>query len=90
MDMMLREAVSVAKREGEEILDGRISVAPYDGTCTYCPYSNACGMDRKVPGYKYRSGSKLKRKDAVSFLCAKYADGTEGTDDEKGGADNGV
>ena len=72
MDMMLREAVDVARREAEEILDGRITVSPYSGTCKYCPYSNACGMDRKIPGYKVRNAGSMKRADAIAELCRKY------------------
>ena len=37
MDMMLTEAVNVAKTEAEEILGGRISISPYNDTCKYCP-----------------------------------------------------
>ena len=95
MDMMLNEAVSVAESEGEEILSGRISVAPYNGSCKYCPYSSACGMDRKVPGYKYRSDSKMKRADAVAALCAKAGpgeviSGKAERKTEEGGEDNGI
>jgi ATP-dependent helicase/nuclease subunit B len=75
MDMMLREAVDVARREAEEILGGRVSVSPYSGTCKYCPYSNACGMDRKIPGYKVRNSGSMKRADAIAELCRKYDNG---------------
>ena len=90
MDMMLNEAVRVAQKEGEEILRGCISVAPYNGSCKYCPYASACGMDRKIPGYKYRPDSKLKRSDAIAQLCGK--DGSERPDEntEEGGRDNGI
>ena len=90
MDMMLGEAVSVAKTEGEEILNGRISVAPYSGTCKYCPYVNACGMDRKIPGYKYRPDSKLKRNEAIAALCAKNEPEKADTKSKEGGDDNGI
>ena len=90
MDMMLSEAVRVAQKEGEEILRGCISVAPYNGSCKYCPYASACGMDRKIPGYKYRPDSKLKRSDAIAQLCGK--DGSERPDEntEEGGRANGI
>ncbi|MBR7088887.1 MAG: exodeoxyribonuclease V subunit gamma [Lachnospiraceae bacterium] len=90
MDMMLDEAVRVARKEGEEILGGKISVSPYDGTCTYCPYKGACGMDRKIPGYKYRSDSKVKRADAIAALCAGDAAGKAEENTEKGGEENGI
>ncbi|MBO4609540.1 MAG: exodeoxyribonuclease V subunit gamma [Lachnospiraceae bacterium] len=90
MDMMLNEAVRVAKTEGEEILNGKITVSPYNGTCTYCPYRGACGMDRKIPGYKYRSDSKVKRADAIAMLCAGTDPGKAEENTEKGGEDNGI
>ena len=90
MDMMLNEAVKVAKAEGEEILKGRISVAPYSGSCKYCPYSNACGMDRKIPGYKYRSESKLSRAAAIAALCDKNDPEKKKKNAKEGGEDNGV
>ncbi len=90
MDMMLNEAVRVAKTEGGEILDGKISVSPYNETCKYCPYKGACGMDRKIPGYKYRSDSKVKRADAIAALCAGADPGKTQENTEKGGEDNGI
>ncbi len=46
---------------GREMLDGCISVNPYEkGTsqaCTYCSYKNVCGFDGAIPGYEKR---KLK------------------------------
>ncbi|MCR5618832.1 MAG: exodeoxyribonuclease V subunit gamma [Lachnospiraceae bacterium] len=90
MDMMLNEAVSVAKSEGKEILDGKISVSPYSGTCKYCPYKSACGLDRKIPGYKFRTDSKLKRADAIAALCAEQSGEGSGTKTEEGGEDNGL
>ena len=83
MDMMLSEAVDVARSEGEEILDGKISIAPYTGSCKYCPYISACGMDRKIPGFKYRNEGKHGRSDAITALCAKYkAEESENKDSE--------
>ena len=43
---------------GREMLDGCISVNPYEkGTsqaCTYCSYKNVCGFDGAIPGYEKR------------------------------------
>lgn len=40
------------------ILDGEAGTEPYElgkkNACTYCPYSSACGFDRKLPGYEFR------------------------------------
>lgn len=40
------------------ILEGDAEVAPYElgkkNACTYCPYTDICGFDRKLPGYEFR------------------------------------
>lgn len=46
-------------RVAKDILDGRTDASPvrYDGNttaCTYCPYQDSCGFDRRIPGYDYR------------------------------------
>ncbi|MDO4306084.1 MAG: helicase-exonuclease AddAB subunit AddB [Eubacteriales bacterium] len=42
----------------EAILAGEAEVSPYElgrrNACTYCPYQNVCGFDKKMPGYEYR------------------------------------
>ncbi len=48
----------------EDILEGRTDASPvrYDGNttaCTYCPYRNSCGFDRRIPGYDYREPEEL-------------------------------
>ena len=44
---------------GSRILSGEADIRPYydsenKNACTYCPYINVCGFDRKLPGYNYR------------------------------------
>lgn len=81
MDMVLKEAVDVVKKEACEIFEGKISVDPYTSSCEYCPYSAACGMDKKIPGYKTRSDKNKKRSEIIDDLKKKYAEG---------GEDNGI
>ena len=69
---VLEEAVNVAKKEAEEILAGRISIEPFSSVCAYCPYSSACGMDKKIPGFKVRTSGKTDRKEVLKALCDKY------------------
>lgn len=51
------------KRMGREILDGRISAAPYKSgsrtACDFCPYHSVCGFDLKTDGFGYRRFDKL-------------------------------
>ena len=46
------------KTMGREILDGKITVAPYkEGSrtaCDYCPYHSVCGFELKTDGYAFR------------------------------------
>ncbi len=45
----------------KEIFDGNVEALPYQKTdkksmaCTYCPFKSACGFDRKIPGYEYKT-----------------------------------
>ena len=81
MDMVLKEAVDIASREAVEILSGKISIDPYKSSCDYCPFSTACGMDKKIPGYKTKSDKNKKRADILNELAEKYSEG---------GEDNGI
>ena len=82
MDMVVNEAASVAKREALEILGGKISVDPFVSACTYCAYKSACGMDKKIPGYKTKSESKTDRKEVIAALCSKYEKKEEGGNED--------
>ena len=81
MDMVLKEAVDIASREAVEILSGKISVDPYKSSCEYCPFASACGIDKKIPGYKTKSDKNKKRADVLNELANKYSEG---------GEDNGI
>ena len=81
MDMVLKEAVDIASREAAEILSGKISIDPYRSSCDYCPFASACGMDKKIPGYKTKSDKNRKRADILNELADKYSEG---------GEDNGI
>lgn len=57
------------KQIGSGILDGTISVNPYEQganqACTYCAYRNVCGYDSRVEGYEMRRLPKLSADDAL-------------------------
>ncbi len=54
---------------GNEILDGTISVNPYEQNgnqaCTYCAYKSICGFDSRIDGYRMRKLEKLGADDAL-------------------------
>ncbi len=59
LELLLEKAQNAACRLSESILDGTICadpklLAPDRTSCTYCPYKNACGFDRKLKGYGIR------------------------------------
>lgn len=60
------------KNIGREILDGRISVNPYEkgslDACTYCAYRKVCGFDPALPGYEKRKLDNLSREDALERM----------------------
>jgi len=60
------------KNIGREILDGRISMDPYEkGTaeaCTYCAYKKVCGFDSQVPGYGKRKLAALSKDEALEKI----------------------
>lgn len=57
---------------GSGILDGTISVNPYeqggDSACTYCAYKSVCGFDGRIEGYETRRLAQLSREDAVACM----------------------
>ena len=57
------------KELGKSILDGEIGMHPYsrknEEACTYCPYAQVCGFDKKLPGCKTRT---IPEEDRESIL----------------------
>ncbi len=57
---------------GTEILDGTISVNPYEQgssqACAYCAYRSVCGYDGRIAGYETRRLPKLSADDALSRM----------------------
>ena len=74
------------KSMGREILDGRVSIAPYKSgnrtACDYCPYHSVCGFDLKTDGYGYRRLDKVSPEEVWQEID-KY--GAEGRGAEDGG-----
>lgn len=54
---------------GNGILDGTISVNPYEQSgnqaCTYCAYKSVCGYDGRIEGYAMRKLPKMSADDAL-------------------------
>ena len=57
---------------GQGILDGTISVNPYEQNgnqaCTYCAYKNVCGYDSRIEGYRMRRLPKMSADDALVHI----------------------
>ena len=57
---------------GNGILDGTISVNPYEQNgnqaCTYCAYKSVCGYDGRIEGYKMRKLPKLSADEALIHM----------------------
>ena len=57
---------------GSGILDGTISVNPYEQNgnqaCTYCAYRNVCGYDSRIEGYGMRKLPKMSADEALQVM----------------------
>ena len=57
---------------GSGILDGTISVNPYEQNgnqaCTYCAYRSVCGYDSRIAGYGMRKLPKMSALDALQGM----------------------
>ena len=57
---------------GRGILDGTISVNPYEQNgnqaCTYCAYKSVCGYDSRIEGYGMRKLPKMSADDALMCM----------------------
>lgn len=60
------------KRIGTEIVNGNISISPYEmGTktgCDFCPYQGICGFDEQIPGYGYRKLEKMDKEQVLKKM----------------------
>ncbi|MBO5335884.1 MAG: helicase-exonuclease AddAB subunit AddB [Lachnospiraceae bacterium] len=60
------------KNIGREMLDGCITVNPYEkGTsdaCTYCAYRKVCGFDPSLPGYEKRMLDNLSKDEIMEQM----------------------
>ena len=68
---------TIIRKTGRQILDGDVSVYPYQldnrTGCDYCPYHMICGFDVRLPGYEYH---RLEKFDKESTILEKMK-GTE-------------
>ena len=63
---------------GSEILEGTISVNPYEQNgnqaCTYCAYKSVCGYDERIAGYQMRKLPKMSADDALMCMREEIND----------------
>lgn len=69
---------------GNEILQGTISVNPYEQNgnqaCTYCAYKSVCGYDTRIAGYQARKLPALRKEEAMELIreaCGEGEDAAE-------------
>lgn len=64
INSLCKYAAEKAKNLGKGLVEGDISVNPYDydkhTPCEYCEYKSVCGFDKGIDGYKYRRLKNLK------------------------------
>ena len=66
---------------GNEILQGTISVNPYEQNgnqaCTYCAYKSVCGYDTRIAGYQARKLPALRKEEAMELIRAACKEGED-------------
>lgn len=69
LDVISNYVTYKIKNIGREILDGTISVNPYEKgseeACTFCAYKRVCGFDNTIPGYGKRELEELDKGEAI-------------------------
>ena len=64
------------KGAGREILDGAISLNPYEKgseeACTYCAYKKVCGFEPAMPGCEKRKLEDMDREEALRRMEERY------------------
>ena len=71
-DYVSRKIASI----GREILDGAISLNPYEKgseeACTYCAYKKVCGFEPAMPGCEKRKLEDMDREEALRRMEERY------------------
>ena len=70
---------------GREILDGTISLNPYEkggeDACTYCAYRKVCGFETSLPGCGKRKLEEMDREEALYRMAGTIAEEEEREED---------
>ncbi len=65
------------RQDGTQIFEGRTAVNPYrdqtECSCNFCPYRSVCGMDEKIPGYRYRRLEQVSKDEAIEKMSMENA-----------------
>ena len=76
------------KTFGKAIASGEISARPYQreerNGCQYCEFKEACGFDRKQPGYRYHRMQKKKPEEIWAELMEAKEEQNDEVDTEAG------
>ena len=81
MALMRKYVSRLVRSSGESMISGRIAVSPYRmgdrSACTYCPYHQVCGFDVGLPGYEYRSFTKIDKDEIMESMKRAVEKDTE-------------
>jgi len=70
---VLGYAEDLTEKMKDKILDGCISVNPYEDSCKYCQYRGICRFDTAL-GDCYREKQKIKKDDIISLIYESKED----------------
>ena len=73
---MLEFAGKKMDETGCEILKGEIPVRPFEKACEYCPFKDACPMDKRIKGFGALK-AELSDKQARELICNKKKEGAD-------------
>ena len=76
-ELLSRYVAQQIQKQGQAIYNGEVGVNPYRNgnteSCTYCPYAGVCGIDARLPGYRFRKEVKLSKEEVWERIRTELA-----------------
>lgn len=80
IDMLARYASHKLKSIGNQLINGNIDKNPKSNgatdSCTYCEYREACGFDKKKPGYNVEAQPNLSQEQLIEKIKEELGEET--------------